>query len=297
MEIEEKTVQEEVMQNTEESSTLENNTAEEIVSNQESVTDEQQGEGTQNDDSQDFHKNPKWNERIEQIEKKYGTSAKMWETIEQESTRDPKFGAILVERLEKNHVLPPGALEKYREIMKQRGVSLDEETKPAVEQKPTAQAQLSPEQEQAIAYARRKSEEESYQVQQAQNQLEDEFQSFEEKHSDIPKMPNASNIRKKIWLEAQDHIDKGMALGEALEVAYKWVVKREETLEEYKEKGEISGLIKSQISSQANAQVSSSSAPTQKSSRPLTEEEKAGARLLGVSNEEYLSYLGTVTIS
>lgn len=242
---------------------------------------------------------PRFKERVQKLEQKikqeyaqkYETSAKNWEAINQIAATDPDFALTIVERMEKAGMAAPGTYEKAKAQLEASKLSQKEEV--TGEQK--AYEELISK-DPAVQWAKTKLAQEQQEAQRRESETESFLQKFEEDRPGIKVEGDeeASTMnRQAIMLEAKNLMrkNKDLSFKDALDQGYRWVVKREDLLKEYREKGEITGLANS-IQQGGLTATKGESAP-RTASRALDADEQAAAKLMKVSNEEYLKYVGS----
>lgn len=240
------------------------------------------------EESKPFHKEPAFQERIREVEQKYGTKASNWDTINQIAAEDPEFALTIISKMESAGAVPKGTLERAQQQLKVATPKKDD-TAEKVEKVDKIQEAL--ESNPDIQYARQIREREEQKAKEEDRQLEEFLQNFEKERPDIAKQADPLITRRAINLEAQRIMasNKDIPLEKAMDQAYRWVVKREEVLEEYKEKGQIEGLVRN---IQEDRVISSGGGGASGVKlRKLSPDEQSARDLMGMSNEEYLKYL------
>lgn len=246
-------------------------------------TDDDKSSLTGAEDTVPFNKNPKFKERVEEIETKYGKKAQLWDTIAKLSSSDPEFQLELTRRLEAAGELPKGTYE----MAKQKASSVDQTDKTENKEPDELEEKISklPEVQYARELLRKKQEEEAAEAE----RIEGLLQNFESRHTDIANSKNPKALRKRIATLAEGYREEGMDYEKSLEEAYRILVDKDSMLAEAREKGELEGQIKAGIKSVAGTSTGGqkqSSTPLRKLSR---EEEEARA-MLGYSKEEYIRF-------
>jgi len=248
---------------------------------------EEQPKETQSEDSSlkedevPFNKNPKFQERLGEIETKYGKKAQLWDTLAKVSGNDPEFQYEIVRRLELAGELPKGTSDMLKEKLE----SQKPQEKKKEEPKVSEEISNLPEVQFARELMRKKQEEQA-----AENQrIEGILQRFEEKHPDIAESEKALSIRKRIAVLADGYKEDGMDYEKALDEAYNVLFNKEALLASAREKGEIEGQIKADIKSVAST-PSVSQGQSSSGLRKLTREEEEARILLGMSKEDYIKY-------
>lgn len=235
-----------------------------------------------------FHENPKFQERIKEIEEKYGAMAKGWQMIQEVAQADPEFALMLVKKLEDAGKIPQGSYERAKSELalgQKIGSTQEQEAAPKhgdVSNELNKLLEAHPAFKQLIAAY----EEQERQQQEAIMRMERTLQDFEARHKDIPNDPA---VRRAIGAEAMLRMkkDPNLKFEDALEQAYRWVLHRDEVLKEMREKGELAGMV-------SNIQQGVAS-PTKGEGKPaktitLSPEEARQAEKLGLTPEEYIKY-------
>lgn len=257
--------------------TVEDTTTEEeasVVVDTEDVEEEPSEEKPEEEEPKEedvpFTERPGVKKRLAEMEEKYGSKATYWDTIAELSKEDPEFRIMILEKLEASGKLPKGTVEQ-------------EKAKTSSLQKEEDYIKNLPEQVQADLLAARKIREEAETLQREQaEKAEAFFKSFEEARPEIGASPNPQRTRNLIFNLANELVDRDdMNFEEAMDAAYKTILKPNENEE-----------VKSAISKQMQnpGAVSGGTAAQGKKLRKLTQAEKRGAELMGVSVEEYIKY-------
>ena len=227
-----------------------------------------------------FNKNPKFQERVEEIKTKYGKKAQMWDTLAKMSNNDPEFQLELTKRLEAAGELPKGTYELAKKQMEP--TSKEKEKKPdELEEKVSNLPE--------VQFARELMQKQQEEKQAEETRIEGILQSFEKKHTDIAVSEKPKVIRERIATLAEGYRDEGMSYEDSLEEAYNILFNRESMIADAREKGEIEGQIKSEIKSVVST-PSSSQGVTKSNVRKLTREEEEARLILNMSREEYVQY-------
>lgn len=286
-------VAEEVVETTQSEESLPETTAENATVasvDEEPTEEEKQEEETQSEESSlekedsqkkevPFHENPKFKERVEEIETKYGKKAQMWDTLAKLSQNDPTFQLELTKKLEEAGELPKGTYELAKKKFDKP--SKENEKPDEISEK----INNLPEVQFARDLMRQKQEEKAAE----DAKIEQTLRDFESKHTDIAASEKPAVIRARIATLAEGYRDDGMSYEESLEEAYKMLFKRDELIASAREKGEIEGKIKSDlketVSTPTGSQISSNN-----STRKLSREEREAMAVLGMDEEEYIKY-------
>jgi hypothetical protein len=226
-----------------------------------------------------FNKNPKFQERVAEIETKYGKKAQMWDTLAKMSNNDPEFQLELTKRLEAAGELPKGTYEMAKA---QRETSSQETQEPdEVSEKISSLPE--------VQFARELMRKQQLEQAQRENEIEGLLQNFERKHPEIASSQKPEVIRARIAALAEGYRDEGMNYEESLEQAHSILFNREGMIAEAREKGEIEGQIKSEMKSVVST-PSSSQGASKPSLRKLTREEEEARAVLNMGREEYIKF-------
>ena len=227
-----------------------------------------------------FNENPKFQERLKQIEDKYGEKAMSYDVVMEAAKFDPDFRVSFAEALEKSGQAPAGTADKVREAALKEKSENKTNTKVS---SPIPQAEGSEE------YKFLQDLYKQAQLQKLEEQkktLVDAY-NFEQKHPEIANMSNVEQFRNIVSSNARYLMStKNLSWADALESAYKVLVGDTEDIEKAKEKAEVSGQI---IEAQKNI-VSSANVPTgtpPDKLRKLTPEEENARQLLGGDSKGY----------
>jgi hypothetical protein len=238
-----------------------------------------------------FHKDPAWQERIGEIEQKYGTAAKNWDTVSRLAATDPDFALVIIEKMEKAGEVPEGTYEKAKSELK-----TEEKEKKETKETKEPEVVLDPKLQEALLnnpdlqYARQLKERALQEEARAKQKAEEFLQNFEAKRPEIAKSKNPLLTRQAIAVETQRLMaEKGLKYEDAINEAYLWIVKRESVMEEYREKGEIEGLARN--IQEDVVTTNGGSAQSSSSTRRLTPDEENARASLGFTKEEYVKYL------
>ena len=248
---------------------------------------EEQPEETQNEDSSlkedevPFNKNPKFQERLGEIETKYGKKAQLWDTLAKICGNDPEFQYEITRKLELAGELPKGTSDMLKEKLESQKPQEKKKEEPRVSE----DISNLPEVQFARELMRKKQEEEEVENQRVEKIL----QEFEKGHPDIAESEKAMSIRKRIAALADGYREDGMDYKEALEEAYDVLFNREALLASAREKGEIEGQIKADIKSVAST-PSANQGQSSSGLRKLTREEEEARILLNMSKEDYIKF-------
>lgn len=256
---------------------------EEVEDNSEDETGE--GESSLKEDSEEtvpFNKNPKFQERVREIETKYGKKAQLWDTLAKLSNSDPEFRLELTRRLEAAGELPKGTYEMAKQKAETQGVQKDEKKEPDELEEKVSRL---PEVQFARDLMRKKQEEEAAE----EARIEGVLRDFEARHTDIASSEKPKVIRKRIATLAEGYVEEGMKYEDALEEAYTILFNKDSLLAREREKGEVEGQIKAGIKSVAGASSGSQKQSTQPL-RKLTREEEEARAMLGYTKEEYIRF-------
>lgn len=263
--------------------TEEETTADEAEDDSEAGAEED--ESSLKDDSEEtvpFNKNPKFQERVQEIETKYGKKAQLWDTLAKLSNSDPDFQLELTKRLEAAGELPKGTYEMAKQKAETQGAQKDEKKEPdEIEEKVSSL----PEVQFARDLMRQKQEEEAAE----EARIEGVLRDFETRHTDIGNSEKPKVVRKRIATLAEGYVEEGMKYEDALEEAYTILFNKDSLLAREREKGEVEGQIKAGIKSVAGASSGSQKQSTQPL-RKLTREEEEARAMLGYTKEEYIRF-------
>jgi len=257
---------------------------EEVEDNSEDETEE--GESSLKEDSEEtvpFNKNPKFQERVKEIETKYGKKAQLWDTLAKLSNSDPEFQLELTRRLEAAGELPKGTYEMAKQKVETQGVEKQDNNKEPDELE--EKVSKLPEVQFARDLMRKKQEEEAAE----EARIEGVLRDFESRHTDIANSEKPKVIRKRIATLAEGYVEEGMKYEDALEEAYTILFNKDSLLAREREKGEVEGQIKAGIKSVAGASSGSQKQSTQPL-RKLTREEEEARAMLGYTKEEYIRF-------
>jgi len=224
-----------------------------------------------------FNKNPKFQERVAEIETKYGKKAQMWDTLAKLSTNDPSFQLDLTKRLEAAGELPKGTYE----LAKKRYDSPEEKKPDELSEKVSSLPELQ--------YVRKLIKDDKDEKAAEDREIEEHLQAFEGKHPDVASSLKPMVLRTRIATLSDGYREEGMSYEGSLEEAYNVLFNRENMLAEAREKGEIEGQIKSDIKSVASTPTTSKKAKGSKN-RKLTREEEEARAVLGYSKGEYIKF-------
>jgi hypothetical protein len=248
-------------------------------------------------DETPFNNHPAWKRmedklRVQQeaLKAKEAEAARLQASIGvfgEATNRDPELAKRLIDNLESMGQITAEDAVKAREQIdgqkksdKSTNVEVPEDVKKAVESLPEVQ------------WARNKRQEELVTSTQRNQEINMFLKEFENQHPDIAvdgdNGPMAQLNRSRIGLEAAYYIKNGMDRDKAYEMAYKFIVKREDTLNEYKEKGAIEGFI--QRKEQDGASVAGTGGQSGKAKASLSPEEERNASLAGMTPEEWAAY-------
>lgn len=247
-------------------------------------------------DDKPFNENPKFRERIQQIEGKYGGKAKNWDLINQLAAEDPNFALTVIKKMEDAGAAPKGTYEQAKARLEPQEAQNINDEQPGNDQQGQPN-QLTEEQliqkvlesHPDVKYAREERERREAQEAEMRINANKWLQNFEKDRPEIAQHPNAEQVRKMIYNEAQMQMQKGVGFKDAMDYGYKWVLKRDEVLEEYRQKGEISGLASNISQTAATPQGGTATPP--KTHRALSDEERNAANLMNMSAEEYVKYV------
>jgi len=235
-----------------------------------------------------YNQNPEFNGRIEQIQQKmqqeYGEQSKRWNAIVQAANEDPEFGLAVIERLERLGEVPKGSHAQLKATYEQQ--NKPEEKKAEPDSDIVSQIESHP----LIQKLKQQEEQEKQVLEKQKAELGEFLVKFEENKPEIHSAENPALVRGLISQEAYLIRQKNpdMPQADAMEQAYRWVCKRDEVLEEYREKGEVSGIItstKASIATPSGGSQSNSSEPS------LTASQAAAAKSLGLTPSKYLEYM------
>lgn len=257
---------------------------EEVEDNSEDETEE--GESSLKEDSEEtvpFNKNPKFQERVKEIETKYGKKAQLWDTLAKLSNSDPEFQLELTRRLEAAGELPKGTYEMAKQKVETQGVEKQDNNKEPDELE--EKVSKLPEVQFARDLMRKKQEEEAAE----EARIEGVLRDFESRHTDIANSEKPKVVRKRIATLAEGYVEEGMKYEDALEEAYTILFNKDSLLAQEREKGEVEGQIKAGIKSVAGASAGSQK-PSSTPLRKLTREEEEARVMLGYSKEEYIRF-------
>jgi len=244
------------------------------------VPDTQEEDSSLQKEEVPFNKNPKFQERVEEIETKYGKKAQLWDTLAKMSSNDPDFQLELTKRLEAAGELPKGTYELAKKQIEP--TSKKEENKPDEIQEKVSSL---PE----VQFARQMMQWQQQEQIAQDNRLEGILQNFEKKHTDIAASEKPKVLRARIATLAEGYREEGMDYEASLEEAYNVLFNRESMIADAREKGELEGQIKSEIKSVAST-PSSSQGVAKAGVRKLSREEEEARTVLNMSREEYVQY-------
>lgn len=259
---------------------------EEVPSTQETEKEEDKNQETQEENGSlkeeevPFNKNPKFQERIGEIEAKYGKKAQLWDTLAKMSDNDPDFQLELTRRLEAAGELPKGTYELAKKQIEP--ILKKEENKPDEIQEKVSSL---PE----VQFAREMMELQRQQQIAEENRIEGILRNFEKKHPDIGSSGNRKAVRARIATLAEGFGEEGMDYEQSLEEAYNVLFNRDKMIADAREKGELEGQIKSEIKSVAST-PSGNQGVAKTGIRKLTREEEEARELLKMTREEYIRY-------
>lgn len=273
------------VQDTSSEDVSEENTSTDEVEEKSSEPEAEEDKSSLKEDSEEtvpFNKNPKFQERVQEIETKYGKKAQLWDTIAKLSNSDPEFQLELTGRLEAAGELPRGTYELAKKRIETQGVETKEKKEPdGLEEK----VSRLPEVQFARDLMRQKQEEEAVEA----ARIEGILQNFESRHTDIANSEKPQVIRQRIATLAEGYVEEGMKYEDALDEAYTILFDKDGLLAKEREKGEVEGQIKAGIKSVAGAS-SGSQKPSTQPLRKLTREEEEARAILGFTKEEYIRY-------
>ena len=244
--------------------------------------DTQEEDGSlEKEDKVPFNKNPKFQERISEIEIKYGKKAQLWDTLAKLSSNDPEFQLEITKRLEDAGELPKGTYDLARKQI-EPNLKKEKENKPdELEEKINSLPE--------VQFARDLMEKQRKEKEAEEARIEGILQNFEAKHTDIANSEKPEVIRARIATLAEGYRDEGMDYEQSLEEAYNILFNREKIIADAREKGEIEGQIKSEIKSVVST-PSTSQVASKTTTRKLTREEEEARTLLNMSREEYVRF-------
>lgn len=245
----------------------------------EDITDQEESSLKEKEEEVPFNENPKFQERIREIEQKYSKKAQMWDTLAKLSNNDPDFQLEVTKRLEAAGELPKGTYE----LAKQRY-----ETSVVKEEEPdeiSKKVESLPE----VQFARELMQQKQQEQIQEEQRLERILQNFEKKHPDIAQSENPRVLRARIATLAESYRDEGMEYEQSLDEAYNVLFNRESMLANEREKGEIEGQIKADVKSVAST-PSASQGKASKGLRKLSREEEEARAVLNMTREEYIRF-------
>lgn len=234
-----------------------------------------------------FNKNPEFTKRIEtakeNIRKEFGQKAENWDLINRLAATDPDFRLTVIKKMEAAGVVQKGTYEAEKAKVQPSSSKEVPQATSDVDPKLMEAVSKHP----AVLYAEEQRKREEAEMKAQAEQTEQFLSNFESRHPDIAKSPTPEMVRKQISFEAQRLIgqDPKLSPEDAFEQAYLWTLHRDKVLQEYKEKGEINGLLRraqqDTPGTEGALQVPASSG------RKLSAEELSAAKQMGVSAEEY----------
>lgn len=230
-----------------------------------------------------FNENPKFKERIAQIDQKYGNDAKNWNAVSRIAAKDPEFALVLIKKMEDEGEAPAGTYEAAKKQLESK--VKEKETKNEGSSK-----EVDLENNEDIKFARRLRQQQEASERKKAEDLDNWVLSFEKDKPELDVSTNSNAMALKAAIGSEANLlmakDKNLSIDDAFKQAYRWVVKREEVLKEYKENGEIDGRL-SNAQESMNAPVKGTNV-SEKPSRQLDSEEQEGAKMMGVTHAEYL---------
>jgi hypothetical protein len=258
------------------------------------------GQGTSDAGEDD---SPRFKERVNSIvakereklqkefEDKYGKAANNWAAINEIAQKKPEVALTIIKEMEEAGFAEKGTYENAKAIIEKQNAQAPANQQPQTQTQQTAV--LDPETQKVVDFAKSLlTEKEKAQATEIEKQ-ENVLQTFESRHPEIAQSKSPESTRRLIGLQAQKELDEGRAkdFSEALEIAARWVLHRDDLLKEYKEKGEINGIIRS--AQDANSvPLSGGVSASGGSHRALDAEEREAMKTLGFKDEgEYLKYL------
>lgn len=242
---------------------------------------EEAKESSLKEDEVPFNKNPKFQERVSEIETKYGKKAQLWDTLAKLSSNDPEFQLEITRRLEDAGELPKGTYDLAKKQI-EPNLKKEKENKPdELEEKINSLPE--------VQFARDLMEKQRREKEAEEARIEGILQKFEAKHTDIASFERPEVIRARIATLAEGYRDEGMDYEQSLEEAYNILFNRESMIANAREKGEIEGQIKSEIKSVVST-PSTSQVVSKTATRKLTREEEEARTLLNMSREEYVRF-------
>lgn len=219
-----------------------------------------------------FIERPGIKERLAEIDEKYGSKANYWDTITEISQSDPAFRVLILEKLEASGKLPAGTVEAF----KKKTSSLKESE---------AYVSALPEDVQEDLKAAREIRlEKQAATEQNLKQAEAFFASFEEAHPEIAASPNPKRTRNLIFTFANELVEReGIEFADAMERAQGIVLKPNKGVNQ-----EIEAAVQANKEDASGITTGVSTASTKL--RKLTQGEKRGAELAGMTPEEYIRF-------
>ena len=210
-------------------------------------------------------------------------SADYWQAFNQYSAKNPEAAIGFIQDLEDKGMVEKGTVERAKQ-------QLSTTQEPGSEQAPSQSGE-----EDTSKFREFLNQDPTYrevdtQRREREQQTEQVFQEFEKSHPDVPEAASADpTIRRRIFMEADAAVKAGKPMNEALDDAYKWVMKRDEVLAEARETGEVEGLV-SGIQQGVGAGTSDTGTSRSSKKVSLTDSEKAMAKSFDMSDEEYARY-------
>lgn len=228
-----------------------------------------------------FNQNPKFEERIKEIDEKYGNIVSSWNALWESSGNDPAFKLSLIKKLEDIGKFPKGSYEMAQAKL---GVNKtpQKEAKKTEQNVPEDLVKQIIESNPDIQYARQLRAE---QVAKA----EEEYQKFEDSHPDI-REGNSEIKRANIGFLAKNLMaERGLDRATALEKAYVSLYGGDEAIEKAREQARLETKLESQQVGVAGATAPRGTDSTKTRVR-LTAEENQARLAIGCTPEEYLLY-------
>jgi hypothetical protein len=222
-----------------------------------------------------FTERPGVKERLSEIEEKYGSKAKYWDSIAELTKEDPEFRVAVLEKLEASGKLPKGTAEAE----KKKFSSLQESEKYIEKLPEDVQADLRA----ARELRQQREAQKAVEMQKAQSF----FMDFEKERPDIAQSANPDATRNLIYnLATQIAQTDEIEFTDAMDEAYKTILHRSE-----QENDAVKRKVQ-QVQEDSGAVPSGSSGKTTKL-RKLSQSEKRAAELAGMTHEEYVKYADT----
>jgi len=231
-----------------------------------------------NEEEKPFNERPEFQNRIKEIEDKYGQKAKTLDALMDSARNDPEYYLKTVKLLEEAGQFPAGT---YKLAEKQVKDSQKEAKKAEVEHEREIDNEILDRPE--IQYARRLYEQE-------RKKQEDFLESYEQRHPQIAQSADPVKARGMIGTVAEGLMaTKGLSREDAMERAFQVLFASDEVVEDATKQAELTARYNAQQNTVVNTSVTRSGAP--KKTIRMTAEQKAAADSIGMSYKEYMKYV------